>query len=705
MIVIRCCRLCLLEQFIKYIIFLYFFFFQAEDGIRDIGVTGVQTCALPILVQSKRRVKSAERRIKDSLLLILHSLLLSVSSFARLRVPAVRAAENPFDRDRLRFRPVQLARPGHARTRVRARPRAVVLGVARRLLALRLIPVVPAGGTHDLRHPCVEIDDAGERTPRSAQVGSDRRRLARDTAVREDEAERLAFGSGGGGDVAVSEAVYVAALEEGGCAAEDEVHVARDVAVLEVLPPAVEQNRVLPAEEAAVAERDAVAVNAQGERLPDGAGGVLEGEVLGGEVVGVNVGRGRAERADGQARRPREVRVQVEGENRPRRVLADETDEVLLALHVDQLFVCARLDADDGGAVGGGRLRHGVDRLLHGLVLARAVRRDDQRRRLRGARADNADGQAGEQAQSKSRRRQCEMVRSLHVGCLRPVGARVAAVALLRRLDVDVSERDRAGVLQHLGGLHAAERAVYEAHVFDDRAGPARDPHDARAGRASDVLQLDVTHHGLVRAVRPRLVHEVYRQYRLGDPAHFDVAHKDVLDRATAPRVRLEAQRAVEVRTVHAAVLDEDVAAAAGNLAPHDDAAVPVLHRAAADDDIFGGDADAPTVVVAARLDGDAVVARVEDAVGDKHVAGGFRVAAVVVRPVAADLYAAHGDVRGAHGVNLPHRRVDDPHALDEHVSTAVRLYKVWPEEVALTEDALTHGHAPLAVVEQAANA
>src|SRR5256886_7053340 len=26
-----------------------FFFFQAEDGIRDLTVTGVQTCALPIL--------------------------------------------------------------------------------------------------------------------------------------------------------------------------------------------------------------------------------------------------------------------------------------------------------------------------------------------------------------------------------------------------------------------------------------------------------------------------------------------------------------------------------------------------------------------------------------------------------------------------------------------------------------------------------
>src|SRR5437660_1960761 len=30
---------------------LFFFFFQAEDGIRDGHVTGVQTCALPISVQ------------------------------------------------------------------------------------------------------------------------------------------------------------------------------------------------------------------------------------------------------------------------------------------------------------------------------------------------------------------------------------------------------------------------------------------------------------------------------------------------------------------------------------------------------------------------------------------------------------------------------------------------------------------------------
>ena len=37
--------------------FFLFFFFQAEDGIRDIGVTGVQTCALPISLKHKNYKK------------------------------------------------------------------------------------------------------------------------------------------------------------------------------------------------------------------------------------------------------------------------------------------------------------------------------------------------------------------------------------------------------------------------------------------------------------------------------------------------------------------------------------------------------------------------------------------------------------------------------------------------------------------------
>src|SRR3712207_7186090 len=36
------------QTFTRFLLKQFSFFFQAEDGIRDIGVTGVQTCALPI---------------------------------------------------------------------------------------------------------------------------------------------------------------------------------------------------------------------------------------------------------------------------------------------------------------------------------------------------------------------------------------------------------------------------------------------------------------------------------------------------------------------------------------------------------------------------------------------------------------------------------------------------------------------------------
>src|SRR5256886_9510339 len=39
-----------------------FFFFQAEDGIRDLTVTGVQTCALPISVGDDRQLPGARGR-------------------------------------------------------------------------------------------------------------------------------------------------------------------------------------------------------------------------------------------------------------------------------------------------------------------------------------------------------------------------------------------------------------------------------------------------------------------------------------------------------------------------------------------------------------------------------------------------------------------------------------------------------------------
>src|SRR2546422_4616455 len=42
-----------------------FFFFQAEDGIRDVAVTGVQTCALPIYREERAQLVRADRLQRD----------------------------------------------------------------------------------------------------------------------------------------------------------------------------------------------------------------------------------------------------------------------------------------------------------------------------------------------------------------------------------------------------------------------------------------------------------------------------------------------------------------------------------------------------------------------------------------------------------------------------------------------------------------
>src|SRR5258708_30043500 len=58
----------------------FFFFFQAEDGIRDDLVTGVQTCALPILVGDVDRNSSSTSPTIQSMILDSASMADSTSS-------------------------------------------------------------------------------------------------------------------------------------------------------------------------------------------------------------------------------------------------------------------------------------------------------------------------------------------------------------------------------------------------------------------------------------------------------------------------------------------------------------------------------------------------------------------------------------------------------------------------------------------------
>src|SRR5438445_9950742 len=61
------CRKASLYVYVLCIHYDFFFFFQAEDGIRDIGVTGVQTCALPISSTATRTPRPRGGRRRSSL--------------------------------------------------------------------------------------------------------------------------------------------------------------------------------------------------------------------------------------------------------------------------------------------------------------------------------------------------------------------------------------------------------------------------------------------------------------------------------------------------------------------------------------------------------------------------------------------------------------------------------------------------------------
>src|SRR2546425_11360015 len=64
-----------------------FFFFQAEDGIRDKLVTGVQTCALPISLFSRRL--EGDRRLVQELVEQRLAELFDAGPIFRAQVPQV----------------------------------------------------------------------------------------------------------------------------------------------------------------------------------------------------------------------------------------------------------------------------------------------------------------------------------------------------------------------------------------------------------------------------------------------------------------------------------------------------------------------------------------------------------------------------------------------------------------------------------------
>ena len=111
--------------------------------------------------------------------------------------------------------------------------------------------------------------------------------------MQEDVAEgHVSLQGRGGGEISLVLAADFAVIENGRGFSEDEIDVAFDIAVVEIIAAvAVGEDRVLPAEEPAIVERDSVAGDFDGQGLAVRAEGVLEGDVLGGEIIAEDAGR------------------------------------------------------------------------------------------------------------------------------------------------------------------------------------------------------------------------------------------------------------------------------------------------------------------------------------------------------------------------------------------------------------------------------
>src|SRR5262249_14879577 len=123
------------------------------------------------------------------------------------------------------------------------------------------VPRMPAFGANVRAHLAADerVSSMAAAVPLPGPAEICRRALARKCAVEKDVTELLLRQRSCGRHIAAVLAGDRAVIEHRCAPAENEIDAAFDVAVAVVLPPGVRTERILPAEEAAVAENSAIA--------------------------------------------------------------------------------------------------------------------------------------------------------------------------------------------------------------------------------------------------------------------------------------------------------------------------------------------------------------------------------------------------------------------------------------------------------------
>ena len=156
---------------------------------------------------------------------------------------------------------------------------------------------------------------------------------------------------------------------------------------------------------------------------------------------------------------------------------------------------------------------------------------------------------------------------------------------------------------------------------------------------------------------------------------HYQIRQAQILDTAAAAAARLDAQTAVGTR--EHTVRDRDIAHAAAHLAADDYAAVSVHKQTVCNDDVLAG--YGARRFLGAGFQCDAVIANVNAAVQDAHIAAAFGVDAVgvgrIVRVADGDILDQH--IHTVQRMDGPRRAVAQLHAADAQVGDVFKMQQV----------------------------
>lgn len=103
------------------------------------------------------------------------------------------------------------------------------------------------------------------------------------------------------------------------------------------------------------------------------------------------------------------------------------------------------------------------------------------------------------------------------------------------------------------------------------------------------------------------------------DVGHDDVCYPNVFHDSTAPTPRFQANTAIGADKD--AIGNDNIANIAAHFASHDHTAMSMRHSAIGDRNIFAGGAPFGRLGFRARFNGDAIIARINVAIGNAHIA------------------------------------------------------------------------------------